>query len=86
MSIVCEYLYNVNMKIGYLRRSNSSTRETNQSKIAPDEDGTRLFDNQRNVSIESESAKGDNLVSAEANRMKGGKNKKSRFCCLSFGS
>ncbi|KAL1549238.1 hypothetical protein AAHA92_17368 [Salvia divinorum] len=68
------------------RRSNSSTRETNQSKIAPDEDGMRLSHNQRNVSIDSESTKGDNLVSAEANRMKGGKNKKSRFCCLSFGS
>ncbi|XP_042054388.1 uncharacterized protein LOC121799113 [Salvia splendens] len=68
------------------RRSNSSTRETNQSKIAPDEDGTRLSHNQRNVSIDSESTKGDNMVTEEGNRMKGGENKKLRFCCLSFGS
>ncbi|KAG6430677.1 hypothetical protein SASPL_108749 [Salvia splendens] len=44
------------------RRFNSSTKETNQSKIAPDEDGMRLSHNRRNVSIESESAKGDNLL------------------------
>ncbi|XP_057784690.1 uncharacterized protein LOC131002036 [Salvia miltiorrhiza] len=68
------------------RRSNSSARETNQSKIAPDEDGMSPAHNLL-PSMDSESTKGENLVSAEANNaIKGRNNKKLRFCCLSFGS
>ncbi|KAH6802826.1 hypothetical protein C2S51_034272 [Perilla frutescens var. frutescens] len=62
------------------RRSNSSTRETNQSKIAPaspDEDhmspSHSKHTDQINVSIVSESMAGNNLVSAYANTINGSK-------------